>query len=240
MASAAQASAKQKARLSAHGERDGEEAERLDEDPHGVDDRRGLTPRRAGDEPRHHRQNDQTEYVVDDGCTQDDPRLGRIGAAEIFEDARRDPHARRREGRADEDVTVNPFVRKEPGCCGPAESERCHHAEHGHQERRPPDLEHLFDGGLEADLEEEHENPDARSKVDPDVRPERFEKTDTEEIDVPECDARHELAQHCRLAEPHGDLATEFGRNQNDGETENDGSRGIAVSAGFTRLCELG
>src|SRR5262249_50834021 len=52
---------------------------------------------RRGDDPGDGGEDDQPLHVVDDGRAEDDARLGGVEAAEVLEDARRDPDAGRAE-----------------------------------------------------------------------------------------------------------------------------------------------
>ncbi len=114
-----------------------------------------------------------------------------------------------------------------PGAHTPAQGEGCDHAECRHEQRGPADLEHLTDRRFETDLEQQEQDSDLREHVDERVGLEGLEARESREGEVPQKNPRDELAQHRRLAHPHGQVAAELRREQNHDQPK--GNRGYGV-----------
>ena len=81
-------------------------------------------------------------------------------------------------------------------------------------ERRQPDLEHLRDGRLEADLEEQDDHAEPREQIAQPVGRRLDRAEPPREREVAEQHAREQLAEHRRLAQALGRPAAELAGDQ--------------------------
>jgi hypothetical protein len=102
----------------------------------------------------------------------------------------------------------------------PPEEERRDDAQAGHEQRRPADLKHLADVRLQPDLEEQDDDAQLGQRVNDGVRAELLNSSDTRERQRADEDARHQLAEHDRLAQSLEDLAADLRHDEDERETQ--------------------
>ena len=192
----------------------------------------------AGDHSADHRQDHQSQHVVDHRGAEDDASLGRTRAAEILQHTSSDPHARRGQGRAEKRMNVLASAGKEPRADDPSQCEWGGHAQHGDQERRPADLEHLTNGGFQSDLEQKNHDAELRENLHRGIGGNRFERMDPGEPEVTEHHTSDEFAQHCRLTETDADVPGELGGCEDDRECEKDSADWLGVHR-ITKISRL-
>src|SRR5262249_12214644 len=93
------------------------------------------------------------------------------------------------------------------------------------------DTEHLRDGGLEPDLEEQDEDAQAGQHVHAGVFLEVLETVEADERQVAEDDPGEKLAEDGRLAEAQHEVAADFRGQKNHGDREDDRGPGVGVHA---------
>ena len=118
----------------------------------------------------------------------------------------------------------------------PAEGKRRRHPEHGDDERRQADLEHVSHGGFEPDFKQENEHADAGQNVDDRIRLDRVEPSKAEEISASQRHASDEFPQHRWLAEANGQVTCEFGGREDDGQGQDDRRDRVGVRCRLVRL----
>ena len=187
-----------------------------------------ATPRSVTSSPRvspgDHGQDDQPDDVVDDGRPEDDLALGLLQAAEVGEDAGGDADARRRQGRPRDDGDE---VREAEETAGPvAQGERQDDADGGHGRRGPADLQELPQVGLQADGEEQQDDPELGEEVDHlDLGIDEPQDRGAEQH------AGDELAEDGRLADGLGQGPAELRRAEHDDEEAQELGDGEMVHA---------
>ena len=117
-------------------------------------------------EAAHDGQDDQSFDVIDDRGAHDDARFSRLRPAEILHDAGRNPDARRRQRRAQEDMRVHAGRRDQPGADSPAKNKWTDDAHRRDQERGQANLQHLGDRRFEADLKQQQDDAKLRQHLD--------------------------------------------------------------------------
>ena len=183
----------------ARGDRDDEKPDRESrrlQDPERLD-------RSAGAELRHDGEDDEAEDVVDDRRAEDDLPFPALEDLQLGEHPRGDPDGRRRHRGPDEDRRDRGLAeeRRERVAAG----ERKDHARDGDGRRRAADLEELREVRLEADLEEQQDDPDFGDEQD------ALGQRDEPEHGRSQEHSGQKLAQHGGLSEALRELAQQLG-----------------------------
>ncbi len=164
----------------------------------------------AGDDGQH----EQTDDIVENGGTQNDPCLGGVQCAEVAEHPGGDPDARGDEHGADEDRFHGGVAEGEHQEA--AADERSNDPEHGDDERAQPDAQQVGQPRLEADEEEENDDTEFGDRLERERQPlscclsvvvEEVDEVGTGDADHPECegtqeDTSEDLTDDRRLAQP--------------------------------------
>jgi hypothetical protein len=189
------------------------------------------------DDARNHGQDHQSEDVVDDGRSQDDLGFSRLSLAEVGKHSCRDTHTGGTEGRTDEEMDEEILGGQHPTRDPPADEERRDDTCDGYQQARLSDREHLVHVGFEADFEEQQHHADLRQDRDGLVLGEELQTRIAEhQSQVADQDTRDQFAQHRRLGDALGNLATDLGRGQYDHQAQQDGCYRALMSATSMRL----
>ena len=192
-------------------------------------DTEGLRDAEAGHDPTGRdtgddAQDDQSQDIVDDRRSNDDPGLLTGHPSEVGEHAGGDTHRGGGERRADEDGLIRDAGGGRltgVGQIGPvsvAEGKRHRDADQRHRQRRGSDPEHLPEVGLESDLEEEQDDAQLGEQMD-DVGRDTGGGNDAEGARAQK-HSRDELPEHGRLPDQLGQLAKELGAHEHRGEGE--------------------
>ncbi len=165
----------------------------------------------AGGEPGHHGQDDQSHDVIEHRRAEHDLPLRRVELPEVGEHARRDADRRCRERRAGDDGRNHPEPERVSDEI--ARHEGQDDAHHSHHDGRLSDAHERAQIGVQADLEEQHENPDLGERVHHGVA--RIEDAEQRRA---EQHAGQELTEHRWLIQPLRHLAEQLRRE--DGRDE--------------------
>ena len=149
------------------------ESQRADEKHDGLAENRGdravgkMAARVGGhDDAADDREHYETQHVVDDGGTEDDPGFAALRSSEVLQDPGGDTDARGAERGAEEGVDVRAVFREEPRPDAPAQRERGDDSGRRYEHRGDADVEHLGYGRLETDLEEQDECTEASQHLE--------------------------------------------------------------------------
>ena len=174
------------------------------------------------DDAGHHRQDHEAQHVVDHRGAQDDAGLAGLRLRSRSSSTRAVmPDAGGGQRRAQEGVHV---ARSASGrsqrADRPAQREGRDHAEHRHQERRQPDREHLRDGGLEPDLEQQEQHADLGEHVDGRVVADRLEPGKPSSARLPSRMPTSSSPSTAGWPEARGQVAAQLGADEDDREKE--------------------
>ena len=167
-----------------------------------------------GDDAHDDGEDHQPEHVVGHRGAEHSARLDRRERAEVAEDPRGDPDARRRERGAEEQRRVR--VVRERDADPEADRHRQGDADHGDAHRRPPDRGEVADVHLHPDLQQEEDHAELGEHLE-DLR-----GADQPEDRRPDDDARDDLADHRRHPDALRDLRRELRRDQQDQDVPED------------------
>jgi hypothetical protein len=121
------------------------------------------------------------------------------------------------------------LIGKQPRSYAPAERERRGHSQARHEQRRPADLEHLSDRGLEADLEQQDQDSHPREHFDVRVDLDGLQSREACQRQVSQKDSHEEFPENRRLAAPNGKIAAQLRREQDHDQGQRDRGDGIGM-----------
>ena len=150
---------------------------------------------------------------------------------EVLQNSGGDPHARRAQDRAHEQVDVEELGRVYERADAEPERGGHHDADDRHQRGHPAHAEHLPDARLQAHLEEQKHDADLGQNGKCRVFPKEVERSDPEEVKVSEDDSGEELPENRGLAHASEEFTPELGRDQDDGQAEEDVGNHLGRSA---------
>ena len=156
----------------------------------------------------------EAEDVVDHGGAENDPGFRTAGRAEVLQYARGDADAGRTESGAKERVHVGTRIGQQPHPHTPPEREGDDDPEDRDEQRRDPHFQHLCDGGLDADFEQQDQRTNAREHLDRLVRRDRLEWRVSAERQIAEDDPGDQLSKHGGLLRACREFAAELAGQQ--------------------------
>ena len=186
-------------------DRDAEEHDGLQDDPHDREPREpGRAGRGRGHQAGHHRQHHESENIVQHGRAEDHLPLTTLEGPQVFQNPGRDADARGRERCPDEQVGEHRDLGQQPPSRPPPEHKRGGHADGGHERGRGADPGECPQVSLQSDVEQEDQHADLGQHVqrgvaahegDPAFAEERWEE-------VPRADPHEQLAEDRGLPPP--------------------------------------
>ena len=218
------------------GQRAHEEGHRFEDDDGDGGELKSFAGVGCRNDPGDDRENDETQYVVDDGGAENYLRLTSGDLSQIGEHSGGDADAGGAKGRADEDVNQSVVVGKHPSGYAPAEKEGGDHSQGCHQQTGGPDRHHLFDARLQADLEEKQDDTELREDGNALIGRYEVESAEPHQCQVAEENAGQELAQHRRLVHSLQQLAADHCGREHHHQSEQNRNHVILVAAAVVFL----